>query len=299
MSPNRVVAALTPLVFAPLAGAVSAWLAAHFPGINVSPSDVEKVFIAGALIALAPAAQWLHGWQRFEARQADHQHEVELANALPPPAPAVEIAAENVVVDEVAEPDDELEDLAELEELEEVADADDLDDLDDLDELDELEELDDEPADDEEPARIGAMTWPSRARPRSRPAAGQGEADARGDPRAVVERLHRRPGVRRARLDAGGRRATTQDRASTASCSPTWAASTTGRLRVPRVRRTGAKPSRSRGPSATAAACRCASTSSSTRSRARRHRPSSTRAPGAPRCATAGPAPACTRIPGR
>lgn len=153
MSPNRVVAALTPLVFAPLAGAVSAWLAAHFPGIDVSPNDVEKVFIAGALIALAPAAQWLHGWQKFEARQEDHQHEVELANALPPPAPAVEIAAENVVVDEVAEvaePDDE------LEELEELADADELDDLDDLDELEELEELDDEPADDEEPARIGA-----------------------------------------------------------------------------------------------------------------------------------------------
>ena len=153
MSPNRVVAALTPLVFAPLAGAVSAWLAAHFPGLDVSPNDVEKVFIAGALIALAPAAQWIHGWQRFEARQEDHQHEVELANALPPPAPAVEIAAENVVVDdvdEVAEPDDE------LEELEELADADEADDLDDLDELEELEELDDEPAEDEEPARIGA-----------------------------------------------------------------------------------------------------------------------------------------------
>jgi len=153
MSPNRVVAALTPLVFAPLAGAVSAWLAAHFPGLDVSPNDVEKVFIAGALIALAPAAQWIHGWQRFEARQEDHQHEVELANALPPPAPAVEIAAENVVVDdvdEVAEPDDE------LEELEELADADEADDLDDLDELEELEELDDEPADDEEPVRIGA-----------------------------------------------------------------------------------------------------------------------------------------------
>jgi hypothetical protein len=27
------------------------------------------VFIAGALIALAPAAQWLHGWQKYEARQ--------------------------------------------------------------------------------------------------------------------------------------------------------------------------------------------------------------------------------------
>ena len=71
MSPNRVVAVATPLVFAPLAGALSAWLAEHFPGFNVQQSSLEEIFIAGALIALAPAAQWLHGWQKFEARQAD------------------------------------------------------------------------------------------------------------------------------------------------------------------------------------------------------------------------------------
>ena len=81
MSPNRIVALLTPLVFAPAAGAVSAWLATHFPGVDVSQSDIQAIFIGGALIALAPAVQWLHGWQKYEAREADAEHAVELANA--------------------------------------------------------------------------------------------------------------------------------------------------------------------------------------------------------------------------
>jgi hypothetical protein len=70
MTPNRIVAILTPLVFAPLAGAVAAWVAENFPGVEVSASSFEEIFIAGALIALAPAAQWLHGWQKYEAREA-------------------------------------------------------------------------------------------------------------------------------------------------------------------------------------------------------------------------------------
>src|SRR5690349_18228655 len=79
MTPNRVVAVLTPLVFAPLAGAVSAWLARHAPGITVQKDDVQAVFIGGALIALAPALQWLHGWQKYEAREADKEEAVEVA----------------------------------------------------------------------------------------------------------------------------------------------------------------------------------------------------------------------------
>jgi hypothetical protein len=91
MSPNRVVALLTPLVFAPLAGAVSAWIANHFPGTDIKASDLQAIFIGGALIALAPAAQWLHGWQKYEARQDEHEHEIQLANiaamsASSPPA---------------------------------------------------------------------------------------------------------------------------------------------------------------------------------------------------------------------
>jgi hypothetical protein len=84
VSPNRIVALLTPLVFAPAAGAVSAWLARKVPGVEISQDQVMTVFVGGALIALAPALQWLHGWQKFEARQADIQHAVDLANAAPP-----------------------------------------------------------------------------------------------------------------------------------------------------------------------------------------------------------------------
>jgi hypothetical protein len=81
MSPNRIVAFLTPLLFAPAAGAVSAWLANHFPGVTIKESDLQAIFIGGALIALAPAAQWLHGWQKYEARQQEADNAVELANA--------------------------------------------------------------------------------------------------------------------------------------------------------------------------------------------------------------------------
>lgn len=126
MSPNRVVAVATPLIFAPLAGAVAAWVAEHFPGFKVDPNALEEIFIAGALIALAPAAQWLHGWQKFEARQADAAKESVQAEE-----PAVLAAGES---DELAE----LEDLAELDDLSEL---DELDDLDELEGLDEDQEL--------------------------------------------------------------------------------------------------------------------------------------------------------------
>ena len=69
MTLNRIVALLTPLIFAPLAGVISTWAANNLPGVTVPPDKIEEVFIAGALIALAPAAQWLHGWQKYEARQ--------------------------------------------------------------------------------------------------------------------------------------------------------------------------------------------------------------------------------------
>jgi hypothetical protein len=81
MSPNRIVALLTPLVFAPLAGAIAAWVAENAPGVEVSASALEEIFIAGALIALAPALQWLHGWQKWEAREATAVQAAELADA--------------------------------------------------------------------------------------------------------------------------------------------------------------------------------------------------------------------------
>ena len=70
MSPNRTVALLTPVLFAPLAGALSAWVATHFPGVEMPADQVQAVFIAGALIAFGKAAQWLNGWQKYEGREA-------------------------------------------------------------------------------------------------------------------------------------------------------------------------------------------------------------------------------------
>ncbi len=81
MTPNRIVALLTPLVFAPLAGAIAAWAADNLPGVQVPPSALQEVFIAGALIALAPAAQWMHGWQKWEQREAEAALVAEAADA--------------------------------------------------------------------------------------------------------------------------------------------------------------------------------------------------------------------------
>jgi hypothetical protein len=125
MSPNRIVAVLTPLVFAPAAGAIATWIANNIPGAEISARNLEGVFIGGALIGLAPAAQWLHGWQKYETRKAEQENAVELATA-----PAVAAGAGIA-----PEPDEELEDFepSEIEDFE-----------DDFDEADDLEALDEE-----------------------------------------------------------------------------------------------------------------------------------------------------------
>ena len=130
MSPNRVVAVLTPLVFAPAAGAITAWIANNIPGAEISAQNLEEVFIGGALIGLAPAAQWLHGWQKYEARKADQETAVELATA-----PATVLGAG--VAPEVA---DQAEDF-EAEDFE-PSEAEDFEE--DFDEVDDLEMLDEE-----------------------------------------------------------------------------------------------------------------------------------------------------------
>jgi len=120
MSPNRIVAVLTPLVFAPLAGAVATWIADNVPGTTISASSLEEVFIGGALIGLAPAAQWLHGWQKYEAREAEKESTIELANstAATPAAQGGEMDADfEDFEDDFADFDgfeDEFEDLDEL-----------------------------------------------------------------------------------------------------------------------------------------------------------------------------------------
>ena len=68
ISPNRAVTALTPLVFAPLAGAISVFAASNVPGLDIDAEQLQAVFIAGATIAFGKAALWLKGWQEFEQR---------------------------------------------------------------------------------------------------------------------------------------------------------------------------------------------------------------------------------------
>ncbi len=68
-SPNRVVAIATPLVFAPLAGTITALAAKYAPGLDIDQGQLEAVFIAGATIAFAKSGLWLRGWQKDEERQ--------------------------------------------------------------------------------------------------------------------------------------------------------------------------------------------------------------------------------------
>jgi hypothetical protein len=120
MQLNRVVALATPL-FAAAAGWVATWLAENVPGVSIDQSALEEIFIAGALIALAPAAQWLHGWQKWEARQSEAQQAVEIANAAPPTLIAVEAGGNGGFFDESGEFDeiDELDALGDLDEFDE------------------------------------------------------------------------------------------------------------------------------------------------------------------------------------
>ena len=69
--PNRVVVLLTPLVFVPIAGTVSAWIAENFPGVNLSEEAVVGFAAAGVLSALTAAYKWLDGWQEHERLLAD------------------------------------------------------------------------------------------------------------------------------------------------------------------------------------------------------------------------------------
>ncbi len=132
MTLNRIVALLTPLVFAPLAGVISTWAANNLPGVTVPPDKIEEVFIAGALIALAPAAQWLHGWQKYEARQ----DAALLAASTGFDTTSVVAVAPEEVVAEAREEDLDLLD----EEFEDL----DLDELDDFDEFEDTSIFEDE-----------------------------------------------------------------------------------------------------------------------------------------------------------
>jgi hypothetical protein len=66
---NRVVTILTPLVFAPAAGYIAAWVPQHIPGLGFEPTSAQVLGLiaTGAGTALVAAYKWLAGWQRAES----------------------------------------------------------------------------------------------------------------------------------------------------------------------------------------------------------------------------------------
>jgi hypothetical protein len=132
-NPNRMVAALTPVVFAPLAGAISVLAAKYFPGVDIPSGSVEAIFIAGATIAFAKAGLWLKGWQEYEKRELD------------------------VAPDAGGEIDlDDAPDLGEGAEPDAGPDLDHEPDVDDDPDLEDDPDLDDEPDFDDEPEPVAA-----------------------------------------------------------------------------------------------------------------------------------------------
>jgi hypothetical protein len=135
MSPNRIVALVTP-VCALAAGWAATWLADNVPGLNISKENLQAVFIAGAAAVLAPAIQWLHGWQKWEARNEEAL--AAAANGFPPQTPDVAPVAVVPAAD-----DDGLN----------MSEDDDFDELGDLVDFDDLE---DTSVDEEEPVTAGS-----------------------------------------------------------------------------------------------------------------------------------------------
>jgi hypothetical protein len=136
--PNRTVAALTPLVFAPLAGAISVAAAKYAPGVTIDEGSLEAIFIAGATIAFGNAGLWTKGWQAQEQRDAEmlgaaaggDAGDASFADDLPDPTDAEAEDAGDLALDEDFEND--------LDDVEVVDDVDDDDPDLDFDEDDEL-----------------------------------------------------------------------------------------------------------------------------------------------------------------
>jgi hypothetical protein len=112
MSPNRIVALLTP-VCALAAGWVASWIAQNFPDANISKESLQAVFIGGMAAVIAPAWQWLHGWQKYEARQAEAEQLALVSDSALATAAEPEAAEELDLLEDLD--DDGLEDLEALE----------------------------------------------------------------------------------------------------------------------------------------------------------------------------------------
>jgi hypothetical protein len=71
---------LTPLVFAPVAGFLTAWVAKNFPGLPpIDPAHVTALFAAGSLSALTMGYKFVHGSQQDEK----FQHEQKMKGVHP------------------------------------------------------------------------------------------------------------------------------------------------------------------------------------------------------------------------
>jgi hypothetical protein len=68
--PNRIVALFAPFI-ALAAGVAATWLTDHVSGLDVTPGQLEAIFIATLTAVLAPAAQWLHGSQKLAHVEAE------------------------------------------------------------------------------------------------------------------------------------------------------------------------------------------------------------------------------------
>lgn len=115
-TPGRLVATLTPLVFAPLAGAISVLIAEHAPGLDIDSDQLQQIFIAGALIAFGKAGLWLKGWQDYEKTQeigpADVLNDVGLEASMDvePEDAAVDLDEEAALADGIDPDEDDVDD---------------------------------------------------------------------------------------------------------------------------------------------------------------------------------------------
>lgn len=115
-TPGRLVATLTPLVFAPLAGAISVLIAEHAPGLDIDSDQLQQIFIAGALIAFGKAGLWLKGWQDYEKTQeigpADVLNDVGLEASMDvePEDAAVDLDEEAALADGMDPDEDDVDD---------------------------------------------------------------------------------------------------------------------------------------------------------------------------------------------
>jgi hypothetical protein len=98
--PDRIVALFAPFV-ALAAGVAATWLTDHVSGLEVSPGQLEAIFIATLTAVLAPAAQWLHGSHKLARIEA----ELERA-ALAADTRAAELAGEHDLAVAITAEDD-------------------------------------------------------------------------------------------------------------------------------------------------------------------------------------------------